>query len=43
MKFTKVAKVLLSCVMAGALFTGCGGGDKPAAESPLKCPSSSSA
>ena len=30
MKFTKVAKVLLSCVMAGALFTGCGGGDKPA-------------
>ena len=30
MKFKKVAKVLLSCLMAGALFTGCGGGDKPA-------------
>ena len=32
MKLKKVAKVLLSCLMAGALFTGCGGGgDKPAA------------
>ena len=30
MKFKKFAKVLLSCMMAGALFTGCGGGDKPA-------------
>ena len=30
MKFKKIAKVLLSCLMAGALFTGCGGGDKPA-------------
>lgn len=31
MKLKKIAKVLLSCVMAGALFTGCGGGgDKPA-------------
>ena len=27
MKFKKLAKVLLSCLMAGALFTGCGGGD----------------
>ena len=26
MKLKKVAKVLLSCVLAGALFTGCGGG-----------------
>ena len=35
MKFKRIAKVLLSCVMAGALFTGCGGGgDKPAAEKP---------
>ena len=35
MKFKKVAKVVLSCMMAGALFTGCGGGgDKPAAEKP---------
>ncbi|MBQ9497902.1 MAG: transporter substrate-binding domain-containing protein, partial [Selenomonadaceae bacterium] len=35
MKFKKVAKVFLSCMMAGALFTGCGGGgDKPAAEKP---------
>ena len=25
MKFKKIAKVLLSCLMAGALFTGCGG------------------
>ena len=34
MKFKKAVKVLLSCLMAGALFTGCGGGggDKPAAE-----------
>ena len=31
MKLKKIAKVLLSCVMAGALFTGCGGGgEKPA-------------
>ncbi|MBR4151860.1 MAG: transporter substrate-binding domain-containing protein [Selenomonadaceae bacterium] len=28
MKFKKIAKVLLSCLMAGALFTGCGGGDQ---------------
>ena len=35
MKFKKIAKVFLSCMMAGALFTGCGGGgDKPAAEKP---------
>ena len=36
MKFKKAVKVLLSCLMAGALFTGCGGGggDKPAAEKP---------
>ena len=34
MKFKKVAKLLLSCLMAGALFTGCGGGDKPAADKP---------
>ena len=27
MKLKRIAKVLLSCVMAGALFTGCGGGD----------------
>ena len=27
MKFKKIAKVLLSCVLAGALFTGCGGGN----------------
>ena len=26
MKLKKIAKVLLSCVLAGALFTGCGGG-----------------
>ena len=33
MKFKNFAKMLLSCVLAGALFTGCGGsqtGDKPA-------------
>ena len=36
MKFKKIAKVLLSCMMAGALFTGCGGGDKPAAEKPAE-------
>lgn len=34
MKLNKVAKMLLSCVLAGALFTGCGGSqggsDKPA-------------
>ncbi len=30
MKLKKVVKVLLSCVMAGALFTGCGGGEQPA-------------
>ena len=35
MKIKKVVKVLLSCLVAGALFTGCGGsGDKPAAEKP---------
>ncbi len=42
MKFTKVAKVLLSCLVAGALFTGCGGddkpADKPAAEKPAEQP-----
>lgn len=30
MKIKKAVKVLLSCLLAGALFTGCGGGDKPA-------------
>ena len=30
MKIKKAVKVLLSCMLAGALFTGCGGGDKPA-------------
>ena len=30
MKIKKAVKVLLSCILAGALFTGCGGGDKPA-------------
>lgn len=29
MKLKKIAKVLLSCVLVGALFTACGGGDKP--------------
>ncbi|MBR1646342.1 MAG: transporter substrate-binding domain-containing protein [Selenomonadaceae bacterium] len=37
MKLKKVAKMLLSCVLAGALFTGCGGSqggtDKPAQDS----------
>ena len=37
MKLKKLAKILLSCVLAGALFTGCGGGqgggDKPAQDS----------
>ena len=42
MKLKKVVKVLLSCVLAGALFTGCGGssgdtGSKPANEpAPVK-------
>ena len=36
MKFKKVTKVLLSCLMAGALFTGCGGGDKPASDKPAE-------
>ena len=30
MKLKKIAKLLLSCVMASALFTGCSGDDKPA-------------
>ena len=30
MKLKRIAKVLLSCMMAGALFTGCGGGEAPA-------------
>ena len=30
MKFKNFSKFLLSCIMAGALFTGCGGGDEPA-------------
>lgn len=36
MKLKKIAKVLLSCVLAGALFTGCGGdgGSKPAKDNP---------
>ena len=28
MKFKKIAKVFLSCLIAGALFTGCGGGNE---------------
>ncbi|MBE8953933.1 MAG: transporter substrate-binding domain-containing protein, partial [Quinella sp. 1Q7] len=42
MKLKKIVKVLLSCVLAGALFTGCGGssgdtGSKPADEpTPVK-------
>ena len=41
MKFTKVAKVLLSCLVAGVLFTGCGGDDKHVekpAEQPVEMP-----
>ena len=36
MKLKKIAKVLLSCVLAGALFTGCGGsqGGDPAPKAP---------
>ena len=30
MRIKKAVKVLLSCILAGALFTGCGGGDTPA-------------
>jgi len=30
MKIKKAVKILFSCLLAGALFTGCGGGDKPA-------------
>ena len=30
MKLKKAVKVLLSCMLAGALFTGCGGGEAPA-------------
>ena len=39
MKFKKIAKVILSCMMAGALFAGCGGSsgdDKPAADKPAE-------
>lgn len=36
MKFKKIATILLSCLMAGALFTGCGGGDKPASDKPAE-------
>lgn len=38
MKFKKVAKIFLSCMVAGALFTGCGGGgdNKPAEQTPAK-------
>jgi len=39
LKFKKIAKVILSCMMAGALFTGCGGssGDvKPATDKPAE-------
>ena len=32
MTFKKIAKVLLSCLMAGALFTGCGGGGEQPAQ-----------
>ena len=31
MKFKKMAKIFLSCVLAGALFTGCGGSQSPKA------------
>lgn len=34
MKLKKLAKILLSCVVAGALFTGCGGGGNKPAENP---------
>ena len=29
MKFKSIAKILLSCVMAGTVFTGCGGSNEP--------------
>ena len=41
MKLKKAVKVLLSCMLAGALFTGCGGGNKPAdkpADTPQAAP-----
>ena len=38
MKLKKIATVLLSCVMAGALFMGCGGGDKPADKPAAEAP-----
>lgn len=34
MKFKKVAKIFLSCVLAGAVFTGCGGGEQAATDKP---------
>ena len=40
MKFKKVAKIFLSCMVAGALFTGCGGGDKPADKPAAEAPAS---
>ncbi len=34
MKLKRIAKVLLSCLVAGALFTGCGGGDSAGGDKP---------
>ncbi len=41
MKLKKIAKVFLSCLMAGALFTGCGGGDTGSSDKPAAPPASS--
>ena len=36
MKLKSIGKILLSCIAAGVLFAGCGGGDKPAANAPAE-------
>ncbi len=41
MKLKNIAKSLLSCVLAGALFTGCGGGDTGSSDKPAAPPASS--